>query len=136
MFKLRKRENHPCRTPSHLSRVKHSFDWWPFHAHLCVEGGLGQIAKLLAARAEMRTPCAFRTGERVDVKVGNGLEVTVKEQQGWVRHETGEGEMERCDTYKKHPFFITLSHARVCTRMKMCGCAQTDCATEKCACNK
>ena len=28
---------------------------------ICVEGGLGQKAKLLAARAEMRMPCAFRT---------------------------------------------------------------------------
>ena len=29
----------------------------------CVESGLGQIAKLLAARAEMRMPCACRTGK-------------------------------------------------------------------------
>ena len=40
--------------------------------------------------------------ERVDVKVRNGLEVTVKEQQGWVKHETGESEMERCDTCAKN----------------------------------
>ena len=29
----------------------------------CVEGGLGQIAKLLAARAQMRMPCAFGTSK-------------------------------------------------------------------------
>ena len=29
----------------------------------CVEGGLGQIAKLLAARAEVRMSCALRTGK-------------------------------------------------------------------------
>ena len=28
-----------------------------------VEGGLGQIAKLLAARAELRVSCAFGTGK-------------------------------------------------------------------------
>ena len=31
----------------------------------CVEGRLGQIAKLLAARAEMRMPCAFKYGRNV-----------------------------------------------------------------------
>ena len=33
-----------------------------------------------------------------EVVVGSGLEVTVKEQQGWVNHEKGEGEIEKNDT--------------------------------------
>ena len=61
-------------------------------------------------------PCAFRTSkygmEGADVKVGevvvrSGLEATVKEQQeqGWVKHEKGEGEMkERCrHAHCRHP---------------------------------
>ena len=72
----------------------------------CVEGGLGQIAKLLVL--VRRCACPALLGqvrkERVDVKVRIGLEVTVKEQQGWVRHETEESERERNDTYAKNPF--------------------------------
>ena len=65
------------------------------------------------------------------VAVWSGLEVTVKEQQGrWVNHETGEGEMERDDTCAMN-LFRHLSLACMCTRMKMCECAQTNCATEK-----
>ena len=75
---------------------------------VCVETGLGQIAKLLGARAELRMSCAFRTGKFgkkvVDVKVGIDLEMTVKEQQRRVRHESGEGEMERYDTHVQQPF--------------------------------
>ena len=55
----------------------------------CVETGFGQVAKLLGAR--VRVSCAFRTGKHgivSEVVVGSGLEVTVREQQGWVRHET------------------------------------------------
>ena len=41
----------------------------------------------------------------VDVKVGNGLEVTVREQQGWVRHASGEGEIERNDMRMQQTHF-------------------------------
>ena len=85
--------------------------------------------------------CAFRTGkirqDHVDllvneVVVGIGLEVDVREQQGWVNHEKGEGEIEKYDT----PFWGHLTHTCVRTCMQMCECAQTNCATEKCACDK
>ena len=78
--------------------------------------GIGQVAKLLAARAEARLTSAFRSGE---VRQGSrrrrsregGLEVTVREQQGrWMKHESGEGEMERYDMRTAN----TLSHACSC----------------------
>ena len=59
--------------------------------------------------------CAFRTGkirqDHVDglvneVVVGIGLEVDVREQQGWVNHEKGDSEMERYDMCKE-PFADT-----------------------------
>ena len=52
--------------------------------------------------------------------------MTVREQQGWVRHETkGESGM----THVQTPFYRHLSHACMCTRMKMCKC---DCARAMC----
>ena len=38
---------------------------------LCVETGLGQVAKLLGARAELRMSCAFRTGKSGKDVCGN-----------------------------------------------------------------
>ena len=55
-----------------------------------------------------------------EVVVGSGLEVTVRKQQGWVRHEKGEGEMERNDTHTINTFFMTLETCVYVTRMKMC----------------
>ena len=40
-----------------------------------------------------------------EVVVGSGLEVTVREQERRVRHEKGEGEMERDDTHATNTFF-------------------------------
>ena len=62
--------------------------------------------------------------ERVDgivgeVDVRSGLEVAVREQQRRVKHDTGEGEKENQDTHATGTFFKHLSHACVCTRMKM-----------------
>ena len=87
----------------------------------CVEGGPDQIVKLHVVRAEMHVPCACRTGKFGKNVVRNmmlGLvsEVTVKEQQRWVRHETGEGEMERCDTCAKNPWAV-----RVCDTHEKCA---------------
>ena len=66
----------------------------PPQHYACVEVGLGQIAELLAARAEMRMSCAFRKSKY--------------KQQGWrVKHETGKGEMEKYDTYA-NTFLQTL----------------------------
>ena len=45
-----------------------------------------------------------------EVVVGSGLEVTVQEQQGWVRHEKGDGDMERYDTCAMN-LFRHSSHA-------------------------
>ena len=82
----------------------------------CGVRGIGPVAKLPAARAEVRLTRTFGSGT---VRQGRcrrqgregGLEVTVREQQGRrMKHENGEGEMERCDMRTAN----TLSHA--CTR--------------------
>ena len=53
-------------------------------------------------------------GEVVEVVVGSGLEVTVQEQQRRkVRHEKGEGEMERSKTHVQTLFYGHFSHACV-----------------------
>ena len=71
------------------------------------------MAKLLAARAEVRLTRACESGT---VRQGRcrrerGVEVTVREQQRRrMKHENGEGEMERHDMRTAN----TLSHA--CTR--------------------
>ena len=73
-----------------------------------METRFDQVAKLLGARAEMPMSCACRTGKFgkkvVDVKVRIGLEVTVREQQRRVRHESGEGEMENKDMRMQQTF--------------------------------
>ena len=53
----------------------------------CGVRGIGQVAKLLGARAEVRMSFAFRTGKHRQESRGRqsregGLEVTVREQQG------------------------------------------------------
>ena len=66
-----------------------------------VELILGQVAKLLGDRAEVRLTRAFGSGKLgkkvMNIKVGKGLQVTDREQQGRVKHESGEGEMESKD---------------------------------------
>ena len=69
----------------------------------CGVRGIGLVAKLPAARAEVRLTCAFGSGRvrqgrcRRQSREG-GLEVTVREQQGRrMKHENGEGEMEKYD---------------------------------------
>ena len=75
--------------------------------------GIGQVAKFLAARAEVRLTRAFGSGT---VRQGRcrrerGVEVTVREQQRRrTKHENGEGEMERYDMRIAN----TLSHACSC----------------------
>ena len=70
-----------------------------------------------------------RCGEEHDV-------VDVQEQQKWVETWEKKARWRTKTLMRLTPFSWHLSHARICTRMKMCGCAQTSCATEKCACNK
>ena len=72
----------------------------------CVEGGLGQIAKLLVLVRRCACPAligqvstARTCGQKGDVKVG------VQEQQRRLKHKKGEGEMKRNDTT---PFLQTL----------------------------
>ena len=79
------------------------------------ETRLGQVGKHPGAREEVRLSCVLRTGtlgkDCADGKVEeDGLEVTVREQQGWrVKHENGEGEMEINDMRMQQTFFMTLS---------------------------
>ena len=82
-------------------------------------------------------PCAFRTGKYgKNVWTGKSRErESYGDSKRWVRHEKGEGEMERNDTHA-NTFYRHLSHACMCTRMKMCGWAQTNSATAKCACHR
>ena len=65
----------------------------------CGVRGIGQVAKLPAARGEVCLPRAFGSGtvrQRL-CRQECGLEVTVREQQKRrMKHENGEGEMERC----------------------------------------
>ena len=84
----------------------------------CVEGGLGQIAKLLVLVRRCACPALSgqvstqRTcGQKGNVKVG------VQEQQRRVKHEKGEGEIERCDTCAKN-LFGTLEPCVYVTRMR------------------
>ena len=80
---------------------------------ICGARGIGQVAKLLGARAEVRLTCAFGSGKarRRRCRQERGVEVTVRERQGRrMKHENGEGEMERYDMRTAN----TLSHA--CTR--------------------
>ena len=75
--------------------------------------GIGQVAKLLAARAEVRQTRAFRsrTVRRRPCRRECGLEVTVRAQQGRrMKHEHGEGEMERYDMHTAN------TSSRACAR--------------------
>ena len=63
--------------------------------------GLGQVAKLLAARVGVRMPRAFGEGKTREDSSSGPAGLAVRKQQGRVRHEDGEGEMERENT----PFF-------------------------------
>ena len=78
--------------------------------------GIGQVATLLGAHAEVRLTRAFRSGKARQGSRGRqgregGLELTAREQQGRrMKHENGEGEMERYGMRTAN----TLSHA--CTR--------------------
>ena len=96
----------------------------------CGVRGIGQVAKLLAARAEVRLTCAFGSGEVLQGTRGRrsregGLDVTVREPQGRrMKHENGEGETERYDLRTAN----TLSHA--CTRCLYV--TQTNCVRKMC----
>ena len=59
----------------------------------CGVRGTGQVAILLAARVGVRMTRAFGSGK---ARESNGpARLAVRKQQGRVRHEIGEGEMER-----------------------------------------
>ena len=94
----------------------------------CVEGGLGQIAKLLVLVRRCACPALLgqvsttrACGQKSDVKVG------VQVQQRRVKHEKGGSETENKDTHATNTFFLNLSHAedvrmcadKLCNR-KMC----------------
>ena len=106
-----------------------------FGIKTCGVRGIGQAAKLLGARAEVRLTRAFRSGTVWQGSRGRrsregGLEVTVREQHGRVKHESGEGEMERYNMRtEKH--LKTMRVRDVCTPRKenvseICAC-DTEC---------
>ena len=68
----------------------------------------------------------------MDVKVRNGFEVTVKEQQGWVRHETGDGEMEKYGTCAKNLFGTLEPCVYVHTHEDVRMCADKLCNRKMC----
>ena len=75
--------------------------------------GIGQVARLLGARAEVRSTRVFRSGKARRRRCGRerGVEVTVREQQRRrMKHESGEGGMDISYIHTAN----TLSHA--CTR--------------------
>ena len=68
----------------------------------CGVRGIGQVAILLAARVGVRMTRAFGSGKARESSGPAGF--AVRKQQGRVRHENGEGEMERknaCDNLSK-----------------------------------
>ena len=75
-----------------------------------------------------------------EVVVRIGLEVTVQEQQGWLNHEKGEGEMERDDTsastflqtrLEQCVYVHTHEKCEVCTE---CVCTGKMCARQVIVC--
>ena len=82
--------------------------------------GIGQVAKLPGVRAEVRLTRVFGTGKAPRRRCGRerGVEVTVREQQGWrMKHENRESEMERYDmrtanTLEPCVYAMSVRHAR------------------------
>ena len=99
----------------------------------CVEGGLGQTAKLLAARAEMRMPCAFRTG-----KYGKNVWMSKSGMVSkWQSRNSKDGWDTRLEkarfwdmTHVQRPFYRHLSHACVDT-MRSVRSTQWACCAQK-----
>ena len=72
---------------------------------------IGQVAKLLDARADVRLTRAFGSGRARRGRCGRerGVEVTVREQQRRrMKHENGEGETEIRDMHMQQTFLQTL----------------------------
>ena len=73
----------------------------------CGVRGIGQVAKLPSARAEVRLSRALGSGKARRRRCGRerGVEVTAGEQQGWrKKHENRESEMEMCDMHTANTF--------------------------------
>ena len=104
----------------------------------CVENGLGQVAKLLVAGAEVRLTRAFGSGKfgkivRTGASVRLVSKCQVKEQQ---RTKKRIMRVETC-ALQQTPLFMTLSHACVCdTHENVRMCAMNALCAEKCACNR
>ena len=95
----------------------------------CGLRGIGQVAKLLGARAVVRL--MWSTARRRRCGRESGVEMTVWEQQGRrMKHESGEGETKICDMHMQQTFYRHLSHA--CTRclyvtQRKCACDRSVC---------
>ena len=70
----------------------------------CVETGFGQVVLVWSCACPALLG-RVSTARTCGVVVGGGLEVTVKEQQGSVKHEKGEGEMERTKAHMQQTPF-------------------------------
>ena len=101
---------------------------WHFLSCVCI--WLGQVAKLLGACAELRMSCAFRTGKFVKEMDRNVMSEWAcrNGNDGWNmrREKVRWSDMTHM---QQTPFWHDLSHACMCTRMKMCTC---DCAHAMC----
>ena len=96
----------------------------------CVEDGFRHVARFNGTRAEMRMSFAFRTGtlgkDCADGK-GEGDSSYGNSKDGWdMRQRRRDGDKRHTHTTN---LFRHLSHACMCTRMKMCSC---DCARAMC----
>ena len=81
--------------------------------------------------------CAFRTnkyGKNVWSGKSRERESSYGDSKRWVRHETGEGEMERCDRCETN-IFGTLEPCVHVTRKKMCEMTVHARCAETCACD-
>ena len=72
----------------------------------CEVRGLGQVAKLLAARVGVRMPRAFGAGKARESSGPAGL--ALRKKQGRVRHEDGEGKMDRKDKHSANTLMRKL----------------------------
>ena len=103
-----------------------------FASGRCVEGGLGQIAKLLVLVRRCARPVLLGqvSTARTCGRESRERESSYGDTKRWVRHEKAESKMERNDTCAKN-LFGTLEP---CVYVhEKCGCAQENvCATSEC----
>ena len=103
----------------------------------CVENGLGQVAKLLVAGAEVRLTRAFGSGKfgkivRTGASVRLVSKCQVKEQQDKKKTDHESGDMRMQQTPFSWPWAMRVCDTHENVRM----CAMNALCAEKCACNR